>query len=166
VKRASIPQKSDSQSISPEEFERFLSGLVLKDICGERFQAEVIDREAVSKEFAIEYGERAELVSSSKNEAIALVSYAVRLTPRENETPFAHLQATYRVTYHTAEAMNPACFEQLRRLTLRIHTVPFAREWFRDASARLCLEPILLPLSIAHPAAIPKKMAKPRKQDL
>ena len=152
-KRASEGVKTEP--ILPSDFERFLRGLVMKEICIERVQAEVLNRSTTGGEEAVDYGEKSVLISATESEAVILASYAVRLVPSGGVQPSAHLQATFRVTYGTEERMTDACFEQLRRLTLRIHTVPFAREWFRDASGRMGIETILLPLSIAHPGAIP-----------
>jgi hypothetical protein len=142
-------------SINPDDFAKFLQGLVMRDISIQSLQAEVLEKEGSQGKLDLEYAERFSLEHAAKREAEIAATYAVRLVRANEVAPVAQLSVTYLVRYSTAEKMTEACFDQLRRVTLRIHTVPFAREWFRDTSGRMGLEPILLPLAIAHPAAIP-----------
>jgi len=147
-------------TISHEEFDQFLRGLVLKDVSPVLLHAELQAGSNLGKAVELEFGERATLIRASKTEAIAQVGFAVRVVRPNSDEPLAQFQTVYQVTYLTEQTMTQQCFDQLRKVTLRIHTVPFAREWIRETSARLGLKPIVLPLSIAHPAAVPRQKAE------
>lgn len=139
--------------ISHEVFNEFLGQTVLEDISvWEATIARPGESDADEREFR--FGERAELIFADKGKAIIHATYGVLEFADSKEV--MRLEVTMRAAYRTPKKMSPEIFEQFRRVTLRLHTIPFAREWFRDASGRMGIEPILLPLAIAHPAAMPR----------
>jgi hypothetical protein len=100
-----------------------------------------------------QYIEHAELISAEADQAEVHATYGARANGTDGEV--ATLEVVLRVIYRTPSRMSDDFFEQFRKVTLRIHTLPFAREWLRDASARMGLGPIILPLAVTHPAAVP-----------
>jgi len=142
--------------ISSDTFNEFLGQVVLKNICvWEATIARQGDSKAGEREFR--FGERTELVFADKGNAIIHATYGV--LEFEGDEEVMRLEVTMRAAYQTPRTMNPEIFDEFRKITLRLHTIPFAREWFRDASGRMGIEPILLPLAIAHPAAFSREMA-------
>lgn len=112
--------------------------------------------ESLPDKLELQYGDAAEMRSSQNGKAVILATYGVRLKEEGGENQLAVLEVTLRAVYDVPECMDDALFEQFRAVTLRIHTVAFAREWFRDASARMGLSPIILPMELVHPAAVRK----------
>lgn len=112
------------------------------------------------------FGERADLILAEDGRAVIDATLGVRCLDdlSDDETSVATLEVTLRVTYETPRRMDHEVFSQFQAVTLRLHTVPFAREWFRDMSGRMGLKPIILPLAIAHPAAVPRGSVKPRRK--
>lgn len=143
-------------NISSDTFNEFLGQVVLKDIC---VWEATIARQGNSKvgEREFRFGERTELVFADEGNAIIHATYGV--LEFEGDEEVMRLEVTMRASYQTPKIMNPEIFDEFRKITLRLHTIPFAREWFRDASGRMGIEPILLPLAIAHPAAFSREMA-------
>lgn len=141
----------------PEAFTRFLEGLLLTDLRLSRCEAAVCPSEGPrTGARAIEFGHDAALVSATATSALVRASYGVRIVADDSPgAELARLLVVYDVSYTTCEEMTLELFEVFRAVSLRLHTIPFAREWLRETSARMGLEPILLPLALAHPAAVP-----------
>lgn len=142
-------------SLSPDEFAEFLKGTVLEDlVLWEAF----VWRPPRSHlpERALRFGFRARLVEAEENRAVVDASHGVLVRPPDG--PPVRIEVTYRVTYRTPRQMTEEIFRLFRRVTLRLHTVPFAREWFRDVSGRMGIPPVVLPLELAHPAAVPPEV--------
>jgi hypothetical protein len=154
----------------PEEFARFLAGVTMLDLRIVRCEANLPGAPPPGQEsIGIEFGEDAQLVRSTKTEAVVRASYGVRLVEADApDQEVARLLVVYEVTYATEREMTPETFEVFRARSLRLHTIPFAREWLRETSARMGLEPVLLPLALAHPAAVPSagrgKKSAPRQR--
>jgi len=139
--------------IAPARFEAFLRETVLLDISVWSIAAERIVTE-LPDPLELQYAEQSSLQSADDKRASLLATHGVRLIYPGSNTPVAILEVTMRALYQVPERMTDALFEQFRQVTLRLHTTPFAREWLRDASARMGLPPIMLPLALAHPAAV------------
>ncbi|GMV35805.1 MAG: hypothetical protein AMXMBFR61_03130 [Fimbriimonadales bacterium] len=154
-----------SSPVSAEEFAAFLSGLVMRSIRIVRCEAEVASRPATDDSQALlEFGEDAELVTCEDRIAVVHATYGVRLIVLGADgvpegQPAAELTVTYRVEYDVESPMTEDIFAEFRKVTLRLHTIPFAREWIRETSARMGIRPILLPLALSHPAAVPHRPA-------
>ena len=149
--------------LSPEKFAEFLRDTVLEDISicsvsAERFV------DTLPQEFTMQYGDASELKVSDHCRAVIHATYGVRLADASNDEAAAVMEVTLRAVYGVPEEMTEAIFEQFKKVTLRIHTVSFAREWIRDMSSRMGLQPILLPLALAHPAAVRNTKKKPTKK--
>ncbi len=145
--------------LASEAFTSFLAGTVLEDISV--WEVSVTRQcESMGKKRQYHFGDRAELVSFVEDRAVVHATYGILV--KEDGSEIVNLEVTLRACYQTPELMTPDIFEQFRKVTLRLHTIPFAREWFRDMSGRMGIEPILLPLAIAHPAAV---RPRPRKSD-
>lgn len=149
--------------VAPEKFAGFLAGTVLRDIS--IWEAHVTRGGAdPDGERSYGFGEDASLVSAERSRAIIHATYGIRVFDGDKEA--VTMEVTMRAVYETPSKITDAIYEQFRKVTLRVHTIPFAREWFRDISGRMGIEPVLLPLALAHPAAMPKaampKAAKPK----
>lgn len=148
--------------ISREAFSEFLAETVLEDIC--LWEASIVrPNQQHEGERTYRFGEHAELVDADEHRAIIHATYGVAQMAGDLEAVV--LEVTMRAVYQTPEQMSAEIFEQFRKLTLRLHTVPFAREWFRDASGRMGIGSILLPLALAHPAAMPRRKGKTVKKE-
>lgn len=147
--------------VAPNDFTTFLGGVVLQDISlWASSTIRLSDRAGGKRKFL--FGESNELVSADKKSAVVLATYGVQVLD-DDDQELAVMEVTWRVQYETPQQMTEEIFEVFRGVSLRLHTVPFAREWFRDQSARMGLEPILLPLALAHPAAVkPRPSEKPK----
>lgn len=144
--------------VSPEKFADFLAGTVLRDIS--IWEAHVTRSEAdPDGERRYAFGEEASLVSADKSVAIIHATYGIRVFDGDKEA--VTMEVTMRAVYETPSKLTEAIYKQFCKVTLRVHTIPFAREWFRDMSGRMGMEPVILPLALAHPAAVPKA-TKPR----
>lgn len=143
-------------------FTEFLQGTVLEDIsiwsvAAERYADKVPD------DVGLQYGEASKFHSCEQGRAVIDATYGVRLVREGSVDALAEMEVTLRAIYSVPETMDEELFAQFSKVTLRIHTVAFAREWFRDMSSRMGLTPIILPLALAHPAAVPApKKAKPQ----
>lgn len=148
-----------------EEFAQFLAGTVLLDVALRGARVERPTNAGDDFE-GLMFGERADLISAEEERAVIDATLGVRCLegPTDDETSVATLEITLRVTYKTPRRMDDEVFAQFQAVTLRLHTVPFAREWFRDMSGRMGLRPIVLPLAIAHPAAMPSGQTKVRRK--
>lgn len=139
-------------NLTPEQFSRYLRGTVLLDISAWSVAADRFT-DTLPEELEIRYAEKSELMSTSDSRATILTSYGVRIHGAGSSEILAEMEVTFRAVYEVPEAMQKEIYDQFKKVTLRIHTVPFAREWFRDMSSRMGLDPIVLPLALAHPAA-------------
>ncbi len=145
------------RELTSDAFAAFLAGSTLEEISvWEVFVTRQSESEGKKRQY--HFGDQAELVSSSPDRAVIYATYGILV--KEDESEIANLEVTLKACYQTPELMTPEIFEQFRQVTLRIHTIPFAREWFRDMSGRMGIEPILLPLAIAHPAAVRRRPTK------
>lgn len=146
--------------MTSDAFAEFLTNTVLKEVS---IRSVHVDRpeNSVSHFDELLFGEQDVLVSASDNMAVIDKIFGIKCIHENIEV--ATLEVTYRVTYQTPKKMDAEAFKHIRGVTLRLHTVPFAREWFRDISGRMGLPPIILPLAIAHPAAIPNDVRKVEK---
>lgn len=146
--------------LTPQQFATFLAGTVLVDIS--LWEAQVTrgqGKPGGNRSYA--FGEEARLVEVDERRAVIDASYGIRVMSGDSE--LATMEVTMRATYETPSEMTDETYEEFRKVTLRIHTIPFAREWFRDASARMGIEAVLLPLALAHPAAVPRRKSKRRE---
>lgn len=160
---------SKESTLTNAEFTEYLKGVVMSEISIESSGCRVVDRKLLSrsgKASIAEFGYGSKLAKATKLKAEVLVLHGVQVLPPDatpSERPvrsdaIAHLTVEYRVVYQTPSKMTPEIFEQFRKVTLRLHTIPFAREWIHSQSTQMGLDPLLMPLAISHPAA---EMRKP-----
>ena len=150
--------------LSPEAFNAWLAGESLKDLSVWRSITERHQAELPSKH-EMRIGDLAEIRSATETEVEILHTYACELWAG-HETPVAQLEVTFRVVYGTPSKITDDAFEQLKRKTLRLNTIPFAREFLRDATSRMGFAPALLPLSVFSPPSRspePEPPARKRK---
>lgn len=138
--------------LTSDQFAAYLSGTVLEDI---RLWESSISRGAATEgaKPTYSFGEGAELAESDAHHAVIHASFGIKVLEDDEEA--ATLEIKLRAAYRVPSRMTKELFEQFCKITLRLHTVPFAREWFRDMSGRMGIDPILLPLALTHPAAVP-----------
>lgn len=150
--------------LAPDRFTRFLEQTVLRDISIWSVSADRVSDD-IPEGVEIGYAEKAELKSSVESRAVIFATFGVRIRPKGGDDTLAELRVTLRAVYEVPEKMAPEIYRQFEQVSLRIHTVPFAREWFRDMSARMGMEPIILPLALAHPAAArrPRRTTKGKR---
>lgn len=152
--------------ITSEAFTAFLSQIRMKEIWVERCSCSVMDRrrlEANVKSSMIEFGHAPSLHRATSKRAEISVLHGARIFLEGEKEDLALLTVTYRVEYETPSKMSPELFDLFRRVTLRLHTTPFAREWIHEQSLRMGIAPILMPLAVSHPAAVGP--AERRKND-
>lgn len=140
-------------------FAEFLRGLKMEQIWVESSSCNV-NRSMLdgADGVEIEFGYAPKLLEATKKFASISVLFGARLLrkTREAETDEAGLLTVrFRVRYSTQQKMTAEIFDEFRKVTLLVNTVPFAREWIHDQSLRMGLDPILLPLALTHPAAAP-----------
>lgn len=161
-------RRASTTAAEPEAFAKFLHGLVMKSLTLVRCEAVAVQPSKKRGEgHAIEFGQDAELIEATPTAAIVRASYGVRIVDLAADTEskgaeLARLFVVYEVAYATDEQMTQGLFEVFREVSLRLHTIPFAREWLRETSARMGLDPVLLPLALAHPAAVPASKTQQR----
>lgn len=151
------------EGLSQKEFERFLKGLQLQDLRVRKVAAESFGKgEPEGTQY--DFGFDAELVEVSDHSASIDVVYGVRVRTGDEGALQAHLEVCFRVDYLTETMMTRPIFEQFMPISLRVQTLPFAREWFRDASGRMGLSPILLPIALAQPMVSASRKRQGPKQ--
>ncbi len=143
---------------SPERFGAFLADTVLEDISIWGASARL--RDELPDELEMQYGDSFELHTCT-------TITRQRFMPHMGCDSLKPAQTNRLQYWKSPCAPYTRCrrqwtkplFEQFQMVTLRVHTISFAREWIRDMSARMGLRPILLPLALTHPAAVraPKK---------
>lgn len=129
---------------------------MLKDICV--WEANIVrseERDMGARDFR--FGERMQLIDTEDGKTTFHATYGVLEFSGDKEV--MRLEVTIRAVYETPKEVSAEIFGEFLTVSLRVHTIPFAREWFRDASGRMGIEPILLPLAIAHPAAFKRNKA-------
>jgi hypothetical protein len=137
--------------LSPEKFNAWFAGVTLKEFSvwrsfTERHQAEL------PPSHDLRFGDLAEIRSATETEVEILHTYGCELWEGQ-EKPIVQLEVTFLVVYGTPSKITDDAFEQMKRKTLRLNTIPFAREFFRDATSRMGFAPVLLPLSVFSPPA-------------
>jgi hypothetical protein len=154
--------------MDPEAFNRFIKGVRLKSLWVQSCFAQVEDRAAVEKarkqkKLLLEYGLSRKLLSALAKKATAKVTFgvAIRDKSRKQNQELGALYVTFVVEYETPSKMTEEIFQQFSKVTLHVHTAPFARQWIHAQSLQMGIEPILIPLALSHPAAAPK----PRKRN-
>lgn len=160
------------EKLTPAEFESFLGGTRLAGIWIKSAECRLSDSELAmnaAQEVGLEIGFASELDSSSETRTEISVLVGVRLVsdvPGSEGEEIGLIAVTYRIVYDTESKMTDRIFEQFSKLTLRLHVVPFARAWIHEQSIRMGIQPVLLPLEICHPAALPKKKGTPAKPEV
>lgn len=155
---------SKESTLTNAEFTEYLKGVVISEISIESSGCRVVDRKRLSRSTkapTAQYGYGSQLVKATARKAEVLVLHGVQVVASDSakgdrpdsSDAIAHLTVEYRVVYETPSKMTQEIFEQFRKVTLRLHTVPFAREWIHSQSTQMGLEPVLMPLAISHPAA-------------
>ncbi|RMG24771.1 MAG: hypothetical protein D6724_05370 [Armatimonadetes bacterium] len=153
--------------IDPSIFNQFLQGVRMTDLWLQSCQAHVLDRAPISRErkkkqLILEFGFAPELVKATARKAVVDVTFGVKVKRKKqaDSKELAFLSVTFQVAYETKTKMTNEIFDQFSKVTLLVHTVPFARQWLHTQSVQMGIEPILLPLAISHPAAVPRGLRK------
>lgn len=122
-------ETSVPNAITPEEFQEFLNELQLVEVriraCECTWLVEPFD---IPDSQTFEFGHGSQIISASEREAV-VSSFFGATVHSGGKTEIARLVVDYWVRYMCPREMDEAIFEQFRRLSLRLHTVPFAREW-------------------------------------
>jgi hypothetical protein len=154
-----------SKSTEEAKVKTFLEGLRLSEISLKSCQANVNDSDLpFDPKITVRLLHASNLIESGENSAVVDTIFLVKLLENEEDYPepeddpelmneLAVLAVEYRARYETNARMTDAIFEAIKGGTLRLHTVPFARQWIHETTTAMGLEPILLPLELSHPAA-------------
>lgn len=155
----------ESKSKEEATVKAFLEGLRLSEISLKSCQAKLNDSDLpFDPKITIRLLHASNLIESRETSAVVDTIFLVKLLEDEEDYPepeddpelmneLAVLAIEYRVRYETNARMTDAIFKAIKGRTLRLHTVPFARQWIHQTTTAMGLEPVLLPLELTHPAA-------------
>lgn len=147
---------NDNSVLKQQQFLRFIQGVSIQSIEIENCHATVRDknlRAAPESGLDLAYAHESHLLESHALGFDASVFYGVRVLPSPDANPddswMAQLEVEYRVRYASEIAITDEMFANFQEVTLRLNTIPFARQWMHETSLRMGIPPILIPLAVS-----------------
>lgn len=138
-------------SISPEDYNRIVSGMDLVNVALNSVVATVSDRtrllsDAQNLKQVLDLGCSYVVYEGENGERFSIVSQEVLVYVGEKEAPAVALRFQLQLDFNTPEPFTPEFFEVFKNASLVSVMLPYAREFAQSISMRMNIPPIVLPL--------------------
>lgn len=160
---------SETPIVGQQEFHEFLHGVALQSIAVESCIATIRDpglRSADRKQLRLAFTYESKLALNEPNGFEALAFYGARILPtpdaNSDDSWLAQMEIEYRVRYESSTQIRDDLFTIFQQVTLRLNTVPFAREWMHQTSLKMGIPPVLIPLAVSVPRSVSNSEKAPR----
>lgn len=140
-----------AEAISEEAFFQMLQTLEIIRIDVDDFSGKVHNRERLAARDTkrkVSVTEKSEFRCGDDTEVIVWHSYTVTVMAEGEgkDEKLLVIALKFRLLYDSKGVFTEEFFEQFRRLSLRVQTLPFARAWVHDHCLRMGVPPLIMPL--------------------
>jgi preprotein translocase subunit SecB len=131
--------------ISPEDYNKILTGVDLKSISLQESTASINRNNTIPPELKIEISDESSFEFSKDNNVNVLHSYKLSTQKEGKKTQYIQIHASFLVQLTSEHEFTSEFFEIYKQVSLPLNTWPYFREYVNSITARMNILPITLP---------------------
>lgn len=134
------------EQISPEEYSKILKGIDLRTISLNKSKAYYNYELKIPENLSIKIDDSAEYKTRKNNIVDIFQTYKVDARPPKSKSRYVHIEITFVVTLLSEFDFNDDFFEVYKEISLKLNTWPYLREFVNQATSRMNIPPLTIPL--------------------